>query len=78
MQERLERLIPLRHILLLLTFLFSFNVCAVNQPFIEVITSDAYPVSGIKSVQRLGYEEQNLVWRTPEEVYHSQRKNLYS
>jgi len=57
MQERLERLIPLRHALLLLTSLFSFslNICAAEQPIIEVITSDAYPVSGIQSVQRLGF-----------------------
>ena len=54
MQERLERLIPLRHVLLLLTFLFSFNVCAAEQTYIEVVTSDAYPVSGIKSVQGQG------------------------
>jgi len=55
MQELLERLILLRHALLLLAFLFSFNVCAVEQTYIEVITSDAYPVSGIQSVQRQGF-----------------------
>ena len=51
------RLLRLRHPLLLLTslFSFSFNICAAEQPFIEVITSDAYPVSGIPSIQRLGF-----------------------
>ena len=48
-------LLPLRPALLLLTFLFSFNVGAAELTFIEVITSDAYPVSGIKSVQRQGF-----------------------
>lgn len=50
-------LLPLRHGLLLLPFWFgfSFNVCAAEPPYIEVITSDAYPVSGIKSVQRQGF-----------------------
>lgn len=53
------RLLLLRHPLLLLTSLFSFgysfNICAAEPPFIEVITSDAYPVSGIPSVQRMGF-----------------------
>lgn len=51
------RLLLLRHPLLLLTslFSFSFNICAAEQPFIEVITSDAYPVSGIPSIQRMGF-----------------------
>ena len=50
-------LLPLRQALLLLMSMFSFifNVCSAEPPFIEVITSDAYPVSGIKSVQRHGY-----------------------
>ncbi len=54
-------LLPLRQAFLFLTvwfwycFSFSFNIYAAEPPFIEVITSDAYPVSGIKSVQRLGF-----------------------
>jgi len=48
-------LFALRHAFLLLTFMFSLNVCATELPFIEVITSDAYPISGVQSVQRQGF-----------------------
>ncbi len=52
------RLLSLRHPFLFLTvwfwYCFSFTIYAVELPFIEVITSDLYPVTGIKALQQQG------------------------
>ncbi len=35
---------------------FSFNLRAVEQPYIEVITSDKFPISGIQDLKNQGFK----------------------
>ena len=48
------RLFSLCFFLTLITLGFCFNAKAAEQPFIEVISSDSFSVTGIKALQRQG------------------------
>ena len=47
-------LFSIRFFLLLITFGFCFNSQAAEQPFIEVVTSDSFSVTGINALQQQG------------------------
>jgi len=44
-----------RLFILVATLVFCLKLQATEQPFIEVISSDLFPITGIKSLQRQGY-----------------------
>jgi len=48
------RIFSIRLFLLLMFFGFSFKLQAKEQLFIEVISSDSFPVTGIKALQQQG------------------------
>jgi len=48
-------LFSIRLFILLATFGFCFKLQATEQPFIEVISSDLFPITGIQDLQGQGY-----------------------
>jgi len=49
------RIFSIRLFILFATLVFCLKLPATEQPFIEVISSDLFPITGIKSLQRQGY-----------------------
>jgi len=49
------RIFSIRLFLVLMFFGFSFKLQAKEQLFIEVISSDSFPVTGIKALQQQGF-----------------------